>query len=128
MDRQSRSKLVKWTKELLLLNEEAESYYLNIARQDGHEPDFFGTVKPFADKVKDICEKWMPLATEFVQEARPLHIHPIQLQQTEENLEVVAIKSFYGKSSLKIQMETFKSVQYTLEQILQAIEEASTTK
>ncbi|TWI58916.1 YppE family protein [Halalkalibacter nanhaiisediminis] len=122
MDNQSRSDLRNWTNELKRLNKEAETFYTKIARKEGYEPDFFGKVKPFADEVKDIRDKWLPLAMAFVQQAKPLHLHPSQLQQTEENLEIVAIKSFYPKTSLKRQMETFKSVDYVLDQILQAIE------
>lgn len=122
MDNQSRSDLRNRTNELKRLNKEAETFYTNIARKEGYEPDFFGTVKPFADEVKDIRDKWLPLAMAFVQQEKPLHLHPSQLQQTEENLEIVAIKSFYPKTSLKRQMETFKSVDYVLDQILQAIE------
>ncbi len=124
MDGQSRSELKRWTLELLRINREAESFYMDKARKPGYEPDFYGKVKPFADHVNEVREKWLPLAYEFIQFAKPLHLHPIQIQQTEDNLEVVAIKSFYGKSSLKIQKETYKAVEFTLEQMLRALNEA----
>ncbi len=122
MDNQSRSELRESTIKLKRLNNEAEAFYTNKARKEGYEPDFFGTVKPFANEVKEVSEKWLPLAMAFVQQEKPLHLHPSQLQQTEENLEIVAIKSFYKETSLKRQMETFKSVDYVLEQVLQAME------
>lgn len=123
MDSQSRSELRKWTNELIRLNKDAETFYTNVVRKEGYEPDFFGTVKPFADEVKEVRDKWLPLAMAFVQQAKPLHLHPSQLQQTEENLEIVAIKSFYEKTSMKRQMETFKSVAYVLEQVLQSLQQ-----
>jgi hypothetical protein len=50
-----------------------------------------------------------------------MYLHPNQLQQTEENLEIVAIKSFYKETSQKRQMETFKSVEYVLNQLIGAL-------
>ncbi|NEU31200.1 YppE family protein [bacterium LRH843] len=123
MDHQFRSELIKWTNELIRLNNEAKQFYTQVARAEGYEPDFFGMVKPFADEVKEVRDKWLPLAMTFVRQTKPLHLHPIQITQTEDNLETVAIKSFYGKTSLKIQMETFKSVDYVLKQVLQNVAE-----
>lgn len=126
MSRETRSHLQQYTSDLLALNKEAEEYYLDIVRRyDSYEPDFFGKVKPFADRVAVLREQWLPEATAFVQKERPLHLHPSQLQQTAENLEIVAIKSFYKETSLKRQMETFKSVEYVLNQLLDAISRAT---
>ena len=125
MSREIRSQLQQYTSDLLALNKEAEDYYLDVVRRhDSYEPDFFGKVKPFADRVAAVREQWLPAATAFVQKERPLHLHPSQLQQTAENLEIVAIKSFYKQTSLKRQMETFKSVEYVLNQLLDAISTA----
>lgn len=122
MNEKNRSVLKQLTIELIRLNKEAEEYYIKAREEETEEVDFFGLVKPFADEVASIRDQWMPLAQEFVQLERPLHLHPSQLQQTEENLEIVAIKSFYKKTSLKRQMETFKSVEYVLNQLIDAIE------
>ncbi|WP_332693201.1 YppE family protein [Halalkalibacter lacteus] len=123
MDEKTRSQLLVLTKELNRLNKEAETFYVEKARkEEKYEPDFFGVVKPFADQVDQIRIEWLPLALMFVQEEKPLHLHPSQLQQTEENLEIVAIKSFYKETSRKRQMETFKSVEYVLNQLIGAID------
>ncbi|WP_100372750.1 YppE family protein [Bacillus sp. FJAT-45037] len=111
------------TNELLQLNEHAEDYYLNQVRKEGYEPDFFGVVKPFADQVKESSDKWKPLAEEFVLKVKPRHLYPIQIGHTHDNLEVVAIKSFYPKTGLKKQVETFKSVRFVLEQLIKGLNE-----
>ncbi|WP_062046868.1 YppE family protein [Bacillus sp. JCM 19034] len=111
------------TNTLQNLNTEAEDFFVEVAKKDGYEVDFYNHVKPFADHVKYVREKWLPLAIEFVQHAKPLHLHPVQLSQTEENLEIVAIKSFYSNTSRKRQMETFKSVSYVLTQLKLAIDQ-----
>ncbi|WP_227936239.1 YppE family protein [Alkalihalobacillus deserti] len=121
MKENTRSVLKHLTNELIRLNKEAEAYYTKAREEEG-KVDFFGVVKPFAEEVAEIRDQWMPLAQAFVQKEKPLHLHPSQLQQTEENLEIVAIKSFYKKTSLKRQMETFKSVEYVLHQMIDAIE------
>jgi hypothetical protein len=122
MDEKMRSQLLGLTKELSRLNKEAETFYVEKARKlETYEPDFFGVVKPFAEKVDDIRKEWLPLAQMFVQQEKPMYLHPNQLQQTEENLEIVAIKSFYKETSQKRQMETFKSVEYVLNQLIGAL-------
>ncbi|MFC0470238.1 YppE family protein [Halalkalibacter kiskunsagensis] len=122
MDERTRSHLLELTKELSSLNKEAERFYVEARKEEGYEPDFFGVVKPFAKKVDRIRTEWLPLAQKFVQQEKPMHLHPSQLQQTEENLEIVAIKSFYKETSRKRQMETFKSVEYVLNQLIGAID------
>ncbi|WP_100407257.1 YppE family protein [Bacillus solitudinis] len=121
MNQMEYEKLKVLTEQLLDLNQEAEHYYINFVKKEGYEVDFYGRVKPFVDKVTHIKTEWLPLAIRFVQENRPLHLHPIQLNQTEENLEIVAIKSFYADTGLKRQHETFKSVEYVLQQVLNAL-------
>ncbi|GAE29068.1 YppE family protein [Halalkalibacter hemicellulosilyticus] len=115
--------LERLTKELCIRNDEARNDFIQVVKREGYEVDFYGKVKPFADQVKDIRDNWLPLAVAFVQEAKPLHLHPSQLNQTEENLEIVAIKSFYSNTSRKRQMETFKSVDFVLSQLLSAIDQ-----
>jgi hypothetical protein len=121
MNEENRSMLRQITNELIRLNKEAELIYIK-AREVDDEVDFFGKVKPFAEQVAKIRNQWMPLAQAFVQEEKPMHLHPSQLQQTEENLEIVAIKSFYKDTSKKRQMETFKSVDYVLRQMINELE------
>ncbi|GAE34609.1 YppE family protein [Halalkalibacter akibai] len=120
MQKDDRSSLMNLTNELLQLNKEAEMYYLKARGEEG-EVDFFGVVKPFAEKVAETRRLWLPLAQAFIQEEKPMHLHPSQLVQTEDNLEIVAIKSFYKETSLKRQMETFKSVEYVLKQLTSAL-------
>ncbi|MED1601780.1 YppE family protein [Alkalihalophilus marmarensis] len=119
--------LKTYNEELLRLNEEAESYYINQVRKEGYEPDFFGVVKPFADRVKETSGNWKPLAEAFVLKTKPKHLYPIQITHTFDNLEVVAIKSFYPKTGLKKQIETFKSVAFVLNQLNQLLDEEQDT-
>ncbi|KHF40292.1 YppE family protein [Halalkalibacter okhensis] len=122
MNEVNRSKLMTLTDELRHLNKEAEKMYVDIVKVDeNYKPDFYGAVKPFAEKIDQIRSEWLPLAKQFVQQEKPLHLHPSQLQQTEENLEIVAIKTFYKGTGRKRQMETYKSVEYVLQQLSEAL-------
>ncbi|TSB46960.1 YppE family protein [Alkalicoccobacillus porphyridii] len=111
------------TTRLLELNQYAENIYLNETRTDGYEVDFFGMVKPFADEIKERSEEWLPLANELVEAKLPKDLHLNQLTQTVDNLEVVAIKSFYPETGLKKQIETFKAVAYVLKQVSDVLDE-----
>ncbi|WZY01477.1 YppE family protein [Bacillus sp. FSL W7-1360] len=107
------------TTTLLTLTKEAESYYIEVVKQDpNYEVDFWGRVKPFADQVQPLAQRWLPLASALLLQAKPRDLHIQQLEQTVENLDVVAIKSFYPSSGMKRQRETFKAVRYVLEEIL----------
>ncbi|GAE25026.1 hypothetical protein JCM9140_995 [Halalkalibacter wakoensis JCM 9140] len=127
MNEERRLRLVHLTEELRRLNKEAETIYIEQVKEDDqYEADFFNVVKPFAEKVDKVRAEWLPLALLFVQEEKPLYLHPSQLQQTEENLEIVAIKSFYKATGKKRQMETFKSVEYVLQQLYRALQNKMT--
>ncbi|MCL7745961.1 YppE family protein [Halalkalibacter alkaliphilus] len=124
MSEVNRSQLTTLTEELRRLNKEAEKMYVETVRADeNYEPDFYGVVKPFAENVDRVRSEWLPLAKNFVQNEKPMHLHPSQLQQTEENLEIVAIKTFYKETGRKRQMETYKSVEYVLKQLIDALQQ-----
>ncbi|WP_245308164.1 YppE family protein [Halalkalibacter urbisdiaboli] len=122
MIEQERTRLSQLTKELLKMNEEAERYYIEVVKQEGYEVDFYGKVKPFADKMKQLTDEWLPLAEQFVKTEKPLNLHPIQLTQTVENIEIVAIKSFFADTGKKRQIETFKSVAFVLHQVINSLQ------
>ncbi|WP_062746717.1 YppE family protein [Shouchella tritolerans] len=114
------------TEELLALTEEAEQYYIEVVKQDPtYEVDFHNRVKPFADKVQPKAAAWLPIAKAFLLKTDPRDLHVSQLEQTVENLDVVAIKSFYPSSGMKRQRETFKSVRYVLSSLLAEMERAA---
>ncbi|KGA99095.1 hypothetical protein AJ85_11490 [Alkalihalobacillus alcalophilus ATCC 27647 = CGMCC 1.3604] len=102
-------------------NEFAHDFFVHKARQEGYEPDFFGKVKPFTDEVTELTALWERLVESFVREYKPNQLYANQITQTVDNFETVAIKSFYGNTSLKRQLETFKSIKYVLSQVDEAL-------
>ncbi len=109
------------TLQLIKLNQKAlEIYKQHRATQE--KGDFYKEVKPFADKVRDICERWEPAAIEWVQKNKPPYINAIQLHNTSENIQMVSIRAFFPESSLKRFMSHVQSVDYVLNQLLDELQ------
>lgn len=120
-------RLKQITEELLQLTKEAESFYIDTVKKEStYEVDFYGRVKPFADKVQPLAQEWFPLAKTYLVQNPIKNLHVPQLDQTVENLDVVAIKSFYPSSGMKRQRETFKSVEYVLSNLLEGLKKDPT--
>lgn len=108
------------TEQLLQYCHEALANYQR-SRETGTEGDFYKEVKPFADKVKELCEKWEPLAAEWTIACRPKNLFPQQIKNTAENIQMVAVRSFYPDSSLKRFKSHIQSVEYVLSRIVEEI-------
>ncbi|MFB4211403.1 DUF1798 family protein [Shouchella sp. JSM 1781072] len=115
-------KLKQLTTALLSLTKEAEAFYIDVVKQDkAYEVDFYGKVKPFADRVQPLAQEWASEVKPFLMQHYTKLVHISQVEQTVENLDVVAIKSFYPSSGMRRQRETFKSVRFVLENVLEEI-------
>ncbi len=110
------------TAQLLKYNQRALANF-QLCRQSGESGDFFNEVKPFADKVKEICEEWQPLATQWALTHKPKHIYPIQISNTVENLQMVSIRAFFPKTSLRQFNSHIQSIEYVLNQIWEQLQE-----
>lgn len=120
----SENQLVKLTKKLIELNQSAIHSY-NHVRETKEQGDFFTDVKPFADQVKEQCERWLPLATKWVDQKQPKHLHAVQLKNTSENLQMVSVKAFYPDTSLKRFKSHVQSVDYVLKRFLEEVQNNS---
>ncbi|RQW20433.1 DUF1798 family protein [Bacillus sp. C1-1] len=122
-------RLKQTTETLRALTKEAETFYINVVKKDPtYEVDFYGKVKPFADQVQPLAQEWASLVKPFLMQHYTKLVHVSQVEQTVENLDVVAIKSFYPSSGMRRQRETFKSVSFVLDAVLEEIKFAQTTK
>ncbi|PKR85870.1 YppE family protein [Heyndrickxia camelliae] len=113
--------LKKQTKLLIELNQFALQAY-EKARETNEAGDFFKDVKPFADRVKTICDEWLPKAQSWLEITRPKHLHPIQLKTLTENIQMVSVRAFYPETSLKKFKGHIQSVDYVLNRVLDEIE------
>lgn len=110
--------LIRLTEQLVELNKEALDQYINITKTKGCTPDFYHEVKPFADKVLAIAEKWKPLALQWVRDEEIKYLYPFQIEDVFENITIVSIQAFYKDTRKRRFIELIKAIDYVLETIL----------
>ncbi|SDN36173.1 YppE family protein [Alkalicoccus daliensis] len=108
--------------ELRALNEEAYHNFHKY-RLGEDEADFYEDVKPFADCVREKLEETVSHILRFLERAKPAYVHPQQIDQLAENFEMVSVTCFQKDTKKKRFNEQYKSIEYTLSMVLQAIEE-----
>ena len=109
------------TKKLIEYNQFALESYQKV-RETKEPGDFFQDVKPFADRVKLLCDEWLPLAVNWIEVVRPKHIHTIQLNNVYENIQMVSVRAFYPETSFKKFNSHIQSVDYVLKRFLEELE------
>ncbi|RST73633.1 DUF1798 family protein [Siminovitchia acidinfaciens] len=114
--------LKEMTSQLLEYNRSAAAIFLQC-RKTGEQGDFYSEVKPFADKVKTLSEEWEPEAIDWLSVTKPKNLYPLQIKNTTENLQMVAIRAFFPDTSLKRFKSHIQSIEYVLERILEALKE-----
>lgn len=115
--------LKEMTSGLLECNRRAAESFQRC-RATGKQGDFYTEVKPFADKVKALSEEWEPKAVKWVTDIRPKNLHPLQIKNTAENLQMVSIRAFFPDTSIKRFKSHIQSIEYVLERILEEIEKS----
>ncbi|SDY88756.1 protein of unknown function [Evansella caseinilytica] len=106
---------------LLQKNEEAFHYFEKYC-VDEMTADFHKDVKPFADEVKRLADLWMLKTELFIREQRPKYLHRSQLEDAYENLQAQSVACFQKDTKRKAFIERNKSIKYTLEILLAALE------
>lgn len=114
--------LNEMTNRLLEYTQRAAVFFQQC-RKTGEQGDFYSEVKPFADKVKELSEEWEPEAINWIIVTKPKNLHPLQIKNTKENLQMVAIRSFFPDTSLKRFKNHIQSIEYVLERILEELKE-----
>ncbi|WP_246942099.1 YppE family protein [Bacillus pinisoli] len=115
------NELLTHTNQLLQLNEQLDSIYENV-KETGESPDFFETVKPHADQVRDVLEVWEVHVLEWIAKTKPKYFHKQQVENLKENITAVSVQAFFPATSKKRFKELIRSNQYNLESIVQKIE------
>lgn len=108
-------KLTTATKQLLVRLDEAERIF---EKKDNIEADFYNDVKPFVDDVQALLGTWKEEAAHFIDRNRPKYLHHSQLDETEENVSMIAVTCFQPNTSVKRFKEQVSSARYIFEDIL----------
>ncbi|GGL48075.1 YppE family protein [Sporolactobacillus putidus] len=123
MREEESSRLKQLTAELKEKNREAYEQFVSRTSRPGYKNDFYGEVKPFADRVQLLIDAWRPLAEDWVSSKKPKYVFPIQIKDTYDNLAIVCVTAFQTDTRRRRFIETIKAVDYVLENILGQIEQ-----
>ncbi|NGP43749.1 YppE family protein [Bacillaceae bacterium SIJ1] len=107
---------------LLRQTEAMKTQYLERSPSPDYEVDFYGEVKPFVDEVTETAEAWRVEAKQWIKEARPLYIHPVQVDKTVENALMAAVQCFHTKVRKTRFINTIEAIIYVLESIEAALQ------
>jgi hypothetical protein len=108
-------KLLEYNNRMLTIAEHTHNCYT--------EPDFFGTVKPFADEIKQIVDEWKVIALQWIQLEQPRYVHRLQIESVSENLERMSVEAFYHTHRLSRIKQFHQSIEYTLTLISERLQE-----
>lgn len=113
------------TAELLTICEDALQRF-ERARALQHEPDFFTEVRPYVTHYDTVLATWKEAVLNWIADAKPLYVHPTQIESVVESMMQFLVQSFYPKTGRKRFVQTIQSTQYTLKTILTALHEERT--
>lgn len=116
----SKEPLYQYTLTLIQYNQDAISKN-KVVRETKEKADFYKEVHPFVTEVREVCRKWEPLAIAWVEKHQPKYLHPIQLKNTAENIQLIAVQSFFPETSLKRFENYVRSVDYVLQRLLEEL-------
>lgn len=92
-------------------------------REQEREPDFFGEVKPYADRVHQLIAEWQEQSKSWIRQERPKHVHEPQIDNAADMMTQFVVQSFYPKTGKKRFYDSVQSAEYLLKTILAAIRE-----
>ncbi len=91
------------------------------SRVKNEDPDFFHTVKPFADEVYVTVQQWEKTVKEWILAEQPKYIHTQQIDSTVENINMVTVQCFYPDTREKRFKGMIQSIRYVLNDTLSKI-------
>ncbi|MBM6619817.1 YppE family protein [Bacillus suaedaesalsae] len=108
------------TVRLLQYNKELMEIFANTLKEDVPS-DFHSVVKPYADQVFELTNRWNEQVNIWIKKERPKYLHPNQIENTIENITTVALQAFYPDTRPKRFKELIRSNEYILESIIQKL-------
>jgi hypothetical protein len=112
--------IVQLTEKLLAYNDLFMKYYQE-GRQTGIKPDFHEVIKPFANEVKEINEQWNRAMKIWLSKTSLKHLHLKQIDSTSDHIDQLSIQSFFPETSKTRFLNTNRTVEYFLLEILKEV-------
>ncbi|WP_404442384.1 YppE family protein [Sutcliffiella horikoshii] len=101
------------TEDILMELDRMEENFIK-AKANQQEPDFFQTVKPYADQVFETVGLWENTVKNWILSEKPKYIHVQQIDSTVENINMVAVQCFYPDTREKRFKGMIQSIRYVL--------------
>jgi Bacterial domain of unknown function (DUF1798) len=121
-EKQAMSKeIVQLTKKLLHYNRLFLEYYQE-GREKGIEHDFHEVIKPFANEVKSVTDEWTQVMKNWLKDKPYKHLHLKQIDTTAEHIEQLSIQAFFPKTSRSRFLNTNRTVEFFLLEVLKELE------
>ncbi|AND41196.1 MULTISPECIES: YppE family protein [Cytobacillus] len=114
--------LLQMTEQLLECVEISDSRFKKV-KESGEKGDFYNEVKPFADDVKSINERWKEEALEWIGIHKPRNLYPQQIESAAEHIELVSIQAFFPETSKTRFINYVNSAVYVLKQLIKLVGE-----
>jgi len=112
--------LIEKTETLLAVCGECLARHARMRELDV-EPDFFNEVKPYTDKVHALIDEWRLDISEWMKIAKPMYVHPVQIDSVEDSMKQFVVQSFYQKTGKKRFVLSINSAEYTFKTVLDAL-------
>ncbi|MDM5229435.1 YppE family protein [Cytobacillus sp. NJ13] len=114
--------LVQMTEQLLEYMEISDGRFKKV-KESGEKGDFYNEVKPFADDVKSINDRWKEEALKWIGIHNPRNLYPQQIESAAEHIEMVSIQAFFPETSKTRFINYVNSAEYVLKQLLKLVGE-----
>ncbi|WP_059170924.1 DUF1798 family protein [Bacillus sp. FJAT-27445] len=113
--------LATLTARLIEYNKEFNAIF-ERTREKNEDGDFYNEVKPYADAVKEKNDAWKEEATRQAGFILGEGISTRQIELAHEHIERLSIQAFFVKTSRKIFLNSSRTVDYTLNSLLEKLE------
>ncbi|MFD1738506.1 YppE family protein [Bacillus salitolerans] len=109
------------TKQLIQYNQKLSEIFTQI--KTANEPaDFFGVVKPTADEIWQVLDRWKPQVLDWIKIEKPKYFHPNQIESTCENIQAVSVQAFFPDTKEKRFKELIRSNKYIFDTLIELLE------
>jgi len=108
------------TEKLLYYNRLFLKYYQE-GRETGIKHDFHEVIKPFANEVKEINDKWEKAMKKWLSLSNHKHLHLKQINTTSEHIEQLSIQAFFSETSRTRFLNSQRTVEYFLQEVVKVI-------
>ncbi|MBU8879058.1 YppE family protein [Bacillus sp. FJAT-29790] len=109
--------LLQLTKQLLAYNAALSERFEKV-KESGTSGDFYREVKPFADEVKEINDKWKTKAVKWVHANTPRNLYAGQIESAHEHMESISVQAFFPQTGRTGFINLAASSKYVLNHVI----------